>query len=126
MPLALDIPCSNPRPNQPISFFDEHIGCTPCEAFDASESRSGPWILPSELGGDGDAAALTAVMSKYSCDECTCKQHRIEAAPENMDSSASISYASGPSIPITDDWEMTLVDCTAVGINCTFDGVLYD
>ena len=27
------------------SAFNEHIGCTPCDAFDQSEVRGGPWVL---------------------------------------------------------------------------------
>jgi len=132
-----------------LSFFDEHIGCTLCDAFDVSESRAGPWILPNPLSSDSatsaasatsatgaagattDAtadtyAALSGVASSYSCDDCTCKKHSVDPSTTLDSSGTSFTYSSGPSTPVTDDWEVTLVDCADPSTNCTFDGVLYD
>ena len=41
-----------------------------------------------------------------------------------LEAAASFTYSSGPSTLPTDDWALTLVDCSTA--NCTFDGVVYD
>ena len=42
-----------------LAFFDEHIGCTPCDAFDVDEGRSGPWVLAN--GSNASSLQIAAV-----------------------------------------------------------------
>ena len=56
------------------SAFNEHIGCTPCDAFDQSEVRGGPWVL------DPPGTKLVGATSSYTLtreDGFTCHRHAV-------------------------------------------------
>lgn len=85
-----------------IQAFDEHIGCTPCGSFDVLEQRSGPWVLKPE------GTKLTGVSSKYSCDDCTCKDHVVAAVEGKR---PTWSFASGPKTGDHADWSLDVFTC---------------
>jgi len=93
-----------------ITAFNEHIGCTPCGSFDHLEQRSGPWVLKPP------STKLVKVSSRYSCADCTCKDHTVETV--NDGSRPTWSFASGPSIGNHVDWNKDLFLCNDGVHNC--------
>jgi len=85
-----------------IQTFNEHIGCTPCGSFDALEQRSGPWVLKP------DGTRLVKMSSKYSCEDCTCKDHIVTAV---NGTSPSWSFVSGHNAGNHLDWNSDLFFC---------------
>ena len=95
-----------------ISFFNEHIGCVPCEAFDIDESRRGPWAFAE----NGETISLVNVTSSYDCPECTCKKHTIE---KSSSGTMTFTFSSGPSTEPHEDWSDKVI------VNCSEDSCEY-
>ena len=92
------------------SAFNEHIGCTPCDAFDESEVRRGPWVL------EPPGTKLVGATSKYSNTReagFTCHRHAVTS-----DAFGEVTFASGPSSaeqPGSGAWDKTLYNCDGAG-----------
>ena len=92
------------------SAFNEHIGCTPCDAFDESEVRGGPWVLEppgTTLVGATSSSPFTRE------DGFTCHRHTITS-----DGFGVVTFASGPSSaeqPGSGAWDKTLYSCDGAG-----------
>ena len=92
------------------SAFNEHIGCTPCDAFDQSEVRRGPWVL------EPNGTTLVGATSRYTKtreDGFTCHRHAITS-----DAFGAVTFASGPSSdeqPGSGAWDKTLYSCDGAG-----------
>ena len=92
------------------SAFNEHIGCTPCDAFDQSEVRGGPWVL------EPPGTTLVGATSRYTLtreDGFTCHRHAVTS-----DGSGVVTFASGPSSaeqPGSGAWDKTLYSCDGDG-----------
>ncbi len=91
-----------------VQTFYEHIGCTPCESFDAKSRRAGPWVHETDKGTD---TALVVAESKYDREDppYTCKLHSIQREADGV-----ITFQSGPGAPEAKDkgtWDKVLYDC---------------
>ena len=92
------------------SAFNEHIGCTPCDAFDQSEVRGGPWVL------EPPGTKLVGATSRYTNtreDGFTCHRHAVTS-----DGFGVVTFASGPSSaeqPGSGAWDKTLYSCDGAG-----------
>lgn len=91
-----------------LNNFYEHIGCTPCDAFDAVTRRAGPWILETN---SGVSTALVGAESTYSKANppYTCTKHSIDSH-----STPELTFSSGPSVPPAGDdgtWDKELYSC---------------
>ena len=92
------------------SAFNEHIGCTPCDAFDQSEVRGGPWVL------EPPGTKLVGATSRYTNTRengFTCHRHAVTS-----DGFGVVTFASGPSSPDqpgSGAWDKTLYSCDGAG-----------
>jgi len=93
-----------------INAFYEHIGCTPCSAFDAGASRAGPWIV------DPVGVKLMGATSRYTNavdDGFTCRLHGVSSRE-----AGEFSFLSGPSVEASSGdgtWDKILYTCPEDG-----------
>merc|ERR1711862_363580 len=92
-----------------LNNFYEHLGCTPCDSFDAETRRAGPWILKT-VSGSVDTRLIGA-HSKYNNANppYTCTKHAITSFVPSY-----VSFVSGPSVAeATGDgtWDKELYNC---------------
>ena len=93
-----------------IAAFYEHIGCTPCDAFDGVATRAGPWVL------NPPGVKLMRATSQYGntrTDGFTCHRHNISSSEPG-----EFTYRSGPSVEEVGgdgSWNIVLYECPEDG-----------
>jgi hypothetical protein len=69
--------------------FDEHIGCTECDAFTAVETRRGPWVAA--------PVARTVKQITFTRPNCSCQLFDITVKPGATSAdSPSAAIRTGP------------------------------
>lgn len=100
-----------------ISNFYEHIGCTPCDSFDAYTSRAGPWVLKTR--SPNVDTVLVGATSTFTLENppYICTNHAIKS-----DGAPFLKFASGPSVPYlqngNETWDKTLYTCNGDDDQC--------
>lgn len=88
-----------------IATFNEHIGCTLCDAFTQVVTRRGPWVL------DPPNTRLVSVSSTYNRDpdKYTCHMHSIEGTQPG-----EFKTVTGPGAGIANPktWDKVLFTCS--------------
>jgi len=98
-----------------VTTFNEHIGCTPCGAFDESVTVHGPWVL------SPSGTRLMEATSTYSRDPTTytCHLHNVTAGS----SPGALIMNAGPATPLSNPptWSKSLYHCPTHSGHCAAD-----